>query len=100
MAKVKEFGYARSGDKGAHSNVGVVAYNEADYKVLKEKLSAEAVQEFFAPLGATKTIRYELDNLQALNFVIYDVLGEGGALSLRSDAQGKGFGQYLLELEL
>lgn len=100
MAKVKDFGYARSGDKGAHSNVGVVAYSEDDYETLKAKLTAEAVQEFFAPLGATKTVRFELDNLQALNFVIYDVLGKGGALSLRSDAQGKAFGQYLLEIVL
>ncbi|MCB1113463.1 MAG: hypothetical protein KDK62_01770 [Chlamydiia bacterium] len=100
MPKVKDFGYARSGDKGTNANIGVIAYSESDYDYLKAELTRDVVKECFEPLGAKTVIRYELDNLLALNFVILDVLGGGGALSLRSDAQGKALGQTLLEIEI
>ena len=100
MVKLKELAYTRSGDKGSSANIGVIAFTPEDYLFLKEKLTADLVQDFFQPLGATQTVRYELDNLGALNFVIQDVLQGGGSLSLRLDSQGKGFGQLLLELSL
>ena len=100
MVKLRELAYTRSGDKGSSANIGVIGYTEADYLILKEKLTESKVQEFFKPFGATSTVRYELDNLGALNFVTKDVLKGGGSLSLRSDSQGKGFGQRILEMEL
>lgn len=100
MVKLKELAYTRSGDKGSSANIGVLAYSEEDYHLLKERLTADLVQEFFKPLGAIETIRYELDNLQALNFVVKNVLQGGGSVSLRLDSQGKGLGQLLLEMTL
>lgn len=95
---LKNIAYARSGDKGSSANIGVIAYNAADYQLLQKYLTADKVHEYFKPLGVTSTVRYELPNLEALNFVLHDVLGEGGSRSLRIDSQGKALAQALLEL--
>lgn len=100
MGTLRDFAYARSGDKGSSSNIGVIAYTTQDYAYIKKHLTAERVQNFFKPFGATETVRYELDNLEALNFVIKGVLQGGASLSLRSDSQGKAYGQKLLEMPL
>jgi hypothetical protein len=93
--------HARSGDKGSGANVGVIARSPAAYAILCRHLTAARVAEFFAALGPGDVVRYELPNLHALNFLLPTVLGEGGgALSLRSDAQGKALGQALLTIEL
>jgi hypothetical protein len=102
MSKVRlgSIAYARSGDKGAGANVGVIARTPADYDVLCRNLTAERVEAFFRPLGVGRVVRYELPNLGALNFLLPNILDGGGSLSLRIDAQGKGLGQTLLEMEL
>lgn len=97
---LRDIAYARSGDKGSSSNIGVIAYDAKGYEYLLEHLTAEVVQEYFKPLGVVATIRYELPNLQALNFVLTGVLDGGGSRSLRIDSQGKVLGQALLEIEI
>lgn len=87
---------ARSGDKGIHANIGVVARTAADYPWLVDWLTAERVRKFFVPMGVGAVTRYELPRLGALNFVLEGVL----ARSLRTDAQGKSLGQALLDLPL
>lgn len=100
MAFLREMAYARSGDKGSHSNIGVIAYDEKGYLFLQEHLTAEKVAQFFQPLKPWKVMRYELPNLLALNFVLYGVLDGGGSVSLRIDAQGKALGQAILEMKV
>jgi len=41
--------------------------------------------------------RYLMPGCHGINFLIHDVLGGGGMASLRNDAQGKGYGQLLLD---
>jgi len=98
--RLGEIAHARSGDKGAAANVGVVAYTDAGYEILRGALSAEIVEQFFKPMGVGKVIRYELPNLLAFNFILPGILDRGGSLSLRIDAQGKALGQAILEIEL
>jgi hypothetical protein len=98
--RLGDIAYARSGDKGAGANVGVIARKPAAYEQIRRHLTAELVEIFFKPLGVGKVVRYELPNLGALNFVLPDILDGGGSLSLRVDAQGKALGQALLELTL
>lgn len=98
--KLKEIAYARSGDKGSHANIGVIARAEKDYRLLLSFLTEERVKAYFAALNPKRVIRYELANLQALNFILEDVLDGGASLNLRIDAQGKGLGQLLLEMEI
>ena len=100
MIPLRKIAYARRGDKGSHANIGVIAYSFEGYLLLKEHLTADRVTEYFQSLNPRSTIRYELPNLWALNFVIYDILQGGGSLSLRTDAQGKALGQALLEMQI
>ncbi len=102
MAKIRlaEIAHARSGDKGADANVGVIAFTPAGYDVLRESLTSEVVAQHFEHLDLSNVERFELPNLGALNFLLRGALGDGGSRSLRIDAQGKAFGAAMLELRL
>jgi len=96
-----EIAHARSGDKGNHSNIGVIA-RKAEYlpwirTALTEQTVASNMQHV---LDAEKgrVIRYELPGLNALNFILENALGGGGVASLRIDPQGKAFAQQLLDM--
>jgi hypothetical protein len=95
-----EIAHARSGDKGNHANVGVIAYTPAGYEFLERHLTSQRVSEFFASLRPTTVERFPLERLQAFNFMLYNVLGGGASQSLRIDTQGKLLGTAVLELEL
>jgi hypothetical protein len=90
--------HGRSGDKGNHANVAVIAYTAAGFAWLREHLTAERVHTYFAALGVTKVERYEAENLHALNFVLRDALAGGASRSLRSDTQGKTYALALLQM--
>ncbi|MFM1871973.1 MAG: hypothetical protein RL398_1395 [Planctomycetota bacterium] len=102
MAKVKlkEFAFARSGDKGDGSNVGIFVTNERDFEVLKREVTVERVKKHFAAICFGEITRYEAPNMLALNFLLRDSLGGGGSESLKTDAQGKTHGLALLEMEV
>jgi hypothetical protein len=95
---VRDLASARSGDKGNHANIGVVAHDEAAYGVLCSRLTAVRVQTHFQELGVTRVERYELPKVLALNFILYDALGGGASRSLRIDTQGKLLATSLLDL--
>ena len=95
-----DLAHARSGDKGDTANVGVIAYDEAHYDLLRERLTPEAVKEHFGAMVKGKVERFELPNLSALNFLLHGALGGGGTMSLMNDAQGKVFSTALLRMEI
>ncbi|OWK45181.1 hypothetical protein [Fimbriiglobus ruber] len=97
---LSEIAHGRSGDKGNHSNVAVIAYTDAGYAWLRSHLTAEVVARYFAPLGASKVERYEAANVRGLNFMLYDALAGGASRSLRSDTQGKSFALALLRMPI
>jgi len=92
--------HGRSGDKGNHANVAVIAYTLAGYAWLREHLTAEVVRLYFEPLGLKRVERYEAPNLLALNFVLVDALAGGASRSLRSDTQGKTYALALLQMPI
>lgn len=100
MAKVKlgSFAFARSGDKGDGSNVGVFVTNAKDYELIKRVLTVDCVKQHFHAICKGEVTRFEAPNLLALNFLLRDSLGGGGSESLKTDAQGKTHGLALLEL--
>jgi hypothetical protein len=98
--RLGDLAHARSGDKGAASNIGVIARHPLLYEWLREHLTAEVVKRHFAAVCRGPVDRYEVPNLLALNFILHDSLGGGGTESLKTDAQGKTHGQGLLELEI
>jgi hypothetical protein len=97
---LSKLAYARSGDKGDGSNVGVVAYNSQCYEVIKQVLTPERVKEHFKEICFGSVDRYEAPNLLALNFILHDSLGGGGSESLKTDAQGKTHGLGILYMEI
>lgn len=97
---LRQLATARSGDKGNHANVGVVARSVTAYELLVRELTAERVQQYFAGLGVSRVDRYELSKVHSLNFVLIDALAGGASTSLRIDTQGKLLGTALLDLEL
>ena len=95
-----DIAHGRSGDKGNHANIAVLAYTPAGYAWLKEHLTADVVARYFAPMGPTRVLRYEAANVMGLNFVLQDVLAGGASRSLRIDTQGKTLASALLQMEL
>jgi len=102
MAKVKlmDIAIARSGDKGDGSNVGVMARTPALYEFLAQKLTSGVVKDFFKEICKGDVVRYEIPNLQSLNFILNNSLGGGGTETLITDAQGKVHGLAMLHMEL
>ena len=98
--RLSDLAHGRSGDKGNHANVAVIAYTPAGYDWLREHLSAERVREFFHRFGPSRVVRYEVPNVLALNFLLHDVLAGGASRSLRSDNQGKTLALALLKMPL
>ena len=92
--------FARSGDKGDTANVGLIAYTDAIYTVLKQSVTADTVRNHFKGICLGEVDRWELPNLRALNFLLHESLGGGGTVSLMLDAQGKTFSAALLRMEV
>ncbi|MCH8035097.1 MAG: hypothetical protein IH950_15255 [Bacteroidetes bacterium] len=102
MTKIKliDIAHGRSGDKGDAANIGIIAYNDKGYEIIKNHLTAEKVKEHFTGICKGNVDRYELPNIRALNFMLHNTLGGGGTVSLKHDAQGKTLAAALLRMEL
>jgi hypothetical protein len=98
--KLSKICHGRSGDKGDAANIGVIAYRKEDYNVIKEKVTAEKVKEYFKGICLGPVERFEMPNINALNFVLHNTLGGGGTVSLKNDAQGKTLASALLMMEI
>lgn len=95
-----DIAHGRSGDKGNHANIAVIAYTRAGFAWMREHLTAEVVRTYFDPLKPSRVVRYEAPNLLALNFLMYDVLAGGASQSLRIDTQGKTLALALLQMPI
>ena len=98
--RLADIAHGRSGDKGNHANVAIIAYTAAGFEWIRAHLTAKTVETYFAPLEPTRVVRYEAPNLLALNFVLYDVLAGGASRSLRIDSQGKTLAVALLQMPI
>jgi hypothetical protein len=98
--KVADLAHGRSGDKGDICNVGIVAYDDDGYALLRRELTAERVKAHYGDLVRGTVTRYELPNIRALNFVLTGALDGGGTLSLRSDHLGKAMYAWLLRMDI
>ena len=100
LIRLAEIAHARSGDKGNHANIGVIAFREDDFRHLGEVLTETRVAEFFLPLRPTEVQRYSLPGIHAYNYHLKNVLGGGASRSLRTDSQGKTLALALLEMRI
>jgi hypothetical protein len=92
--------HGRSGDKGDTVNVGVIARRPEWYPVLQEQVTADRVRAHFGDMVKGGVERFELPNINALNFLLHGALDGGGTVSLMTDAQGKTFSTALLRMEV
>ena len=92
--------YARSGDKGNISNIGVIARKPEYLPIILAQLTPAKVGEYFSHLGSGRVQRYLVPGLNACNFMLFDVLDGGGTASMRMDPLGKGMGQMLLDFPM
>lgn len=102
MSKIllSEIAHGRSGDKGNHANVAIIAYTAQGYDWLRRDLTAEKVAAYFSTLVPTRVARFEAANVWGLNFLLHDVLAGGASRSLRIDTQGKTLALALLQMPL
>jgi hypothetical protein len=92
--------HGRSGDKGNHANIAIIAYTQPGYDWLRQNLTAERVAQYFAPMRPSRVERFEAPNVWGLNFLLYDILAGGASRSLRIDTQGKTLALTLLRMEI
>jgi hypothetical protein len=91
--------HARSGDKGDTANVGLIALEPEYYPVLLKEVTVARVARHFKGM-VSGVDRFELPNLNALNFLLHGALDGGGTISLKTDAQGKVYSTALLRMEI
>ena len=98
--KLKEIAHSRTGDKGNISNISLIVYDMKDYETIKKNVTADKVKNWFKDIVKGEVKRYELPNIGALNFVMYNALGGGVTRSLAIDKHGKSLSSALLEMEI
>ncbi|MBD3642720.1 acyclic terpene utilization AtuA family protein [Alcanivorax sp.] len=95
--------WARSGDKGNHANIGVIARRPEYLPFMNAALGEEAVADYMQHVLDPDTgsvSRWSLPGMNAFNFLLKNALGGGGIASLRIDPQGKAFAQQLLDMPI
>ena len=97
--QLRYLAHARSGDKGNTANVGLIALEPEFYPLLVAAVTTARVARHFRGM-VSGVERFELPNLNALNFLLHDALDGGGTISLKTDAQGKVYSTALLRMEI
>ena len=92
--------HGRTGDKGNRSNISVIAYHPALWPVIEAQVTAARVAAHFAARSPSKVVRHVLPRLQALNFVLDDMLEGGVNSALNLDSHGKALAFDLLQMEI
>jgi hypothetical protein len=95
-----DLAWARSGDKGNLSNIGVVARRAEWLPLIWARLTPELVAAYFQHLVHGPVERFHLPGIAAINFVLHEALDGGGPGSGRIDPLGKGMAQMLLDIHL
>jgi hypothetical protein len=93
---------ARSGDKGDHCNVGILARDPEYLPYIQNALQPEKIRQYLSHvLNEKSDVKlYSLPGLNAFNLMLEQALGGGGIASLRIDPQGKAMAQQLLDMPI
>ena len=98
--QLRELAHIRAGEKIDLLNIGIIAYQEEDYPIIKEQLTAERLAAIYAPISYGTTVRYELPNVYALNFVFDGILSGGRTRTLAFEESGRNLACLLFVEEL
>lgn len=97
---LREIAHSRSGEKGNHSNVSVIAYEMGDYPILLEQVTVAAVKQLYGPITRGSITRYEVPSIGALNFVLEDVLEGGRSRTLAFEESGKALSSLMMTMPM
>lgn len=102
MKKVKlaQLAFARSGDKGDVSNIGLMAKTKNIYEFLLQTLTPEKIKEYFGGMVKGGVEIYPVPKLDSLEIILRQALGGGATCTLRFDQTGKSMGPVLLGMEI
>mgnify|MGYP001205626699 CR=1 FL=1 len=89
--------YARSGDKGNHANIGIIARKKDYFNFIDSELNPSTISQFFNHVVQGDVLKWVLPGVNGLNFLLKNSLGGGGMASFNIDPQGKAYAQQLLE---
>lgn len=98
--KLYDIAHSRAGDKGNTLTLSLIPYNESDYKLLCDKVTAEKVKDHLRDIVSGEVVRYELPDISSLLFVCHNALMGGVTTSLAMDTHGKTLSYALLEMEI
>ena len=103
-----DIAHGRSGDKGDTSNVCVFARKPEYFPLIKREVTPEKLKNYFSqkmdifhePMVKGDILRYDVDSLHGLNFVMHHALGGGATMSLRLDSLGKSMGSAVMRMKI
>ena len=98
--KLHEIAHSRAGDKGNTLILSLIPFEEKHYKLLCDEVTIDKVKAHFKDIVFGDIVRYELPNIQALQFVCQQALSSGVTTSLVMDTHGKTLSYALLELSI
>lgn len=98
--KLYDIAHSRAGDKGNTLTLSLIPYEESDYTMLCEQVTADKVKTHLAHIVRSEVTRYELPAICSLLFVCHDALQGGVTTSPAMDAHGKTLSYALLEMEI
>lgn len=98
--RLYDIAHSRAGDKGNTLILSLIPYEEKDYELLCNLVTADKVKEHFKEVIYGEVVRYELPNISALQFVCQQALAGGVTTSLVMDTHGKTLSYALLEMEI
>jgi hypothetical protein len=98
--RLSELALARSGDKGDISDIGLMAFNEKNYEIIKKQVTPQRVKEHFKDWVKGDVEIYEMPNILSIEIVMHQALGGGATKTLRFDQTGKAMGNALLFMEV
>ena len=97
---LQQLAFARSGDKGDHANIGVIARKPIYLPYIRNGLKPEIIADYFSHLLNGEINIWDVPGSSGLNILLRNSLGGGGMSSLRIDPQGKAYAQQLLEIQI
>ena len=95
-----DIAHGRSGDKGDTSNVCVFARKREYFEIIKREVTPEALKDYFGDMVKGDIIRYDVESLGGMNFVMHHALGGGATMSLRLDSLGKSMGSAVMRMRI
>jgi hypothetical protein len=98
--KLGEIAYTTCGDKGDVANICAFPYDDADWELLRERLTVQVVKDKFASLVLGDVVRYEFPASKGVNFVMFGALDGGVSISLRTDPHGKSYRDLFADIDI